>query len=223
MITGFCPGVERNLRSTCSLSLASLAFILSTFSGCANSTKPQVASITFTTDSTGATPVCTKVIASETPANTPVCSSALLPSLVAGGQAAHLYANVIHDNQDLGVSWTVTCGSATPTGSGAIDTSCGTFSYAQTLSGPVPLYNTTGIVTAYNPPSAVPKGQTVTITAHATSLPSVASSVTLNIVAAQSSVERSQQGRSPMQMQTAWLSAASPASRVKYRTQRSGL
>jgi hypothetical protein len=49
----------------------------------------------------------------------------------------------------------------------------------------VPTYPSTGIITTYTAPSVVPKGGTVTITAHATSLPSVFSSVTLTIVAAQ--------------------------------------
>ena len=97
-----------------------------------------------------------------------------------------MVANVTDDDQFLGVSWTVTCGSAAPVGGGTIDTACGTCNPAQTESGPAPLYPATGIVTTYNAPSAIPKGATVTITAHATALPSVTSSVTLTIVAASS-------------------------------------
>ena len=181
MITGFCIGAPRNLPSSRSLFVSAFFLILSALNGCGGAVKPQVASITFTTDSTGTKAVCTTAVTSSTPANTPLCSSALPPSLVVGGPAAYMFANVIDDDQGLGVSWTVTCGSATSIGSGGIDTACGTFNPAQTLSGPVPLYTITGVVTAYTAPPAVPKGGTVTITAHATSLPSVTSSVTLTI------------------------------------------
>jgi hypothetical protein len=223
LITGFRARALRNLRSSHSLIPAVFAFILSTLAGCGNSTKPQVASITFATDLTGAKTVCTTAVTSDTTAGTPLCSASLLPSLAVGGQAAYLYANVIDDDQDLGVSWTVTCGSAASAGSGAINTSCGTFSYAQTLSGPVPLYKTTGIVTTFSPPSTIPKGETVTITAHATSLPSVTSSVTLSIVAAQSSFDPRASGRKTQGPQTASVTKASPGNCPRPETQRSEL
>jgi hypothetical protein len=101
----------------------------------------------------------------------------------------YMIATVTNDNEDLGVSWTVTCGSAAPPGGISIDSSCGVFTPAQTQSGPVPAYPVTGIVATYNAPSAIPKGNTVTITAHATALPSVTSSVTLTIDAAASAVK----------------------------------
>jgi len=196
LITRYDARIQRYLRSSQCLPPAVLVFVLSTILfiivGCGNSNRPEIASITFTTDSSGTEPVCTTAVTPSTPVNTPVCTAALLPTLVAGGQAVHIFANVEEDNQLLGVSWAVSCGSEAPVASGTIDTSCGTLQPAQTLSGPVPLYPATGIVTNYNPPSALPKGGTVTIIAHATSLPSVTSSVTLNIVAAKSSIEPSQ-------------------------------
>jgi len=223
LIAGYCFGVQRNLRLTRGLPFAAFLLILSSLvlsalCGCGGSTKPVVASITFTSDSAGAKPICTTAITSNTPANTPVCSAAQLSSFAVNGPATYLYANVIGDDQDLGVSWTVTCGSATSAGSGAIDTACGTFNPAQTLSGPVPLYPITGIVTAYTTPSAIPKGGTVTIAAHATSLPSVSSSVTLTIVAAQASLAPSAPGRFAVEAQAARLAEASSPNRVKPRT-----
>jgi ribosomal protein S10 len=153
-----------------------------------------------------------------------------------------MFANVIDDDQYLGVSWTVICANSTPVSSGSIDTYCGTFgstnsNTAQTASGPIPLYlpTGTGIITAYNAPSALPKGETeetVTITAHATSLPSATSSVTLTIcgqggcptqVAAQSGIEPLMRGRNTLQAQAASLTEASPASGVTGLTQGSEL
>jgi len=106
------------------------------------------------------------------------------PSSLAVNGQVYLVADVTNDNQFLGVSWTVTCGSAAAPGGIAIDTACGTFSPAHTESGPVPLYLTTGIITTYNAPATIPTGTTVTLTAHATALPSVTSSATLTVVAA---------------------------------------
>jgi hypothetical protein len=209
LINGFCLGIQPNVRFLRNLSLAVFALLLPALIGCANSTRPQVGSITFTTDSTGATPICTIAVLSNLQSSTPACTSALLPTLVAGGQAAYLYATVTGDNEALGVSWTVTCGSATAAGSGEIDTSCGTFQPAETLSGPVPLYATTGIVTTYNAPSTVPKSGTVTITAHATSLPSEA----------KSNVDPLMRGGSALEKQAVRLLAASPATTLKQRAQ----
>ena len=98
----------------------------------------------------------------------------------------YLVATVTNDNEQLGVSWTANCGSLPPGEgtNGVISTVCGVFSPAVTASGPVPTYPSTGIIAEYSAPSVIPKGNTVTITAHAVSLPSVTSSVTLTIVAA---------------------------------------
>jgi hypothetical protein len=184
LITGFSSRAHGSLRPLTSraLSIFSLAVLIA-LAGCGGSVKPQIGPIEFTNAAgTGVSPVT---------------------SLAVNGQI-FLVATVTHDDQLLGVSWTVNCGSAVPPSSGTIDTSCGTCVPAQTQSGPVPLYPSTGIITTYNAPSAIPKGATVTITAHATALPSVSSSVTLTIVAAQaanpargwpqSGAERGQQG-----------------------------
>jgi hypothetical protein len=104
---------------------------------------------------------------------------------LAVNQTVYLVATVTNDNEQLGISWTANCGSL-PSGegtNGAISTVCGTLSPAETESGPVPTYPSTGIITEYTAPAQVPKGNTITITAHATSLPSVTASVTLTIVA----------------------------------------
>jgi hypothetical protein len=138
--------------------------------------------------------VCTTALTPNTPPGTPLCTPTLLPAMTAGGSAAYLFANVTNDDQFLGVSWSLSCVSPTPVSSGSVNTACGTTSPAQTISGPVPSYPLTGVVTAYNPPPAVPKGGTVIITAHATSLPSVVSSVTLTITAAQGRTETNAPG-----------------------------
>ena len=103
-------------------------------------------------------------------------------SLAVNGQV-YMVADVTNDDQLLGVSWSVTCGSSAAPGGISIDRACGTFNPAEE-SGPVPLYLTTGIITTFNAPAAIPTGKTVTLTAHATALPSVTSSVTLTIVSA---------------------------------------
>jgi len=222
LINGLNLTIRTNHRFLRGVPLAAFALLFSAFIGCANSPKPQVGSITFTTDSTGATPICTIAASSDLQSTAPACTSVLLPTLVAGGQAAYIYATVTGDSEALGVSWTVDCGSATGVGSGAIDTSCGVFQPAQTLSGPVPVYAATGIVTTFNAPSTVPKNGTVTLTAHATSRPSEVLSVTLNIVATKSSVDPSVSGREALPMQGERLSAASPAGTFPRRTQGTG-
>jgi hypothetical protein len=165
LITGFRSRARASLRSfPCQALSIFWVAILVTFAGCGSAVKPQIGPIEFTTAAGTTVPA--------------------VNSLAVNGQV-FLVATVTHDDQLLGVSWTVNCGSALPPSSGTIDTSCGTCVPAQTQSGPVPLYPTTGIITTYDAPPAIPKGATVTITAHATALPSVTSSVTLTIVAAQ--------------------------------------
>jgi len=131
--------------------------------GCANPARPTVGPIEFT-DAKGA----------------PVSAVTTL----AVNQPVYMVATVSNDSDLLGVSWTVTCGSVGTTGTGgtAINTACGVVSPPQTASGPVPTYPSSGIITTYTAPSMIPKGGTVTITAHATSLPSAVSNVTLTIV-----------------------------------------
>jgi hypothetical protein len=134
--------------------------------GCANPKPPTVSPIEFV-DSNG----------------NPVSAVTTL----AINQPVYMVATVTNDNDFLGVSWTVTCGAVPSSGSGGtvINTACGVSNPAQTTSGPVPTYPSKGIITTYTAPSVVPKGGTVTISAHATSLPSVFSSVTLTIVETQ--------------------------------------
>jgi hypothetical protein len=101
------------------------------------------------------------------------------------GTSIYLDVVVTGDPESLGVDWTVTCSSSLPEGSlpaGTVDTSCGSFVPTHTISGPTPSYPVTGIVTQFTAPAAVPKAGTVTIVAHATSLPSSSSSLTLTIM-----------------------------------------
>jgi len=131
--------------------------------GCGVSPKPVVGAITVT-DTKGA----------------------VLPPITTlqHGQPIYLDVTVVNDVEFLGVDWTVTCSSSLPNGSlppGMVDTSCGTFVPNHTVSGPVPTYPTTGIVTQFTAPASVPKAGTVTIVAHATSTPAITSSITLQI------------------------------------------
>lgn len=141
------------------------ACLLLFLNGCINSAMPAVGPIQFVTASGASAPA--------------------VSSLAVNG-TVYLVATVTQDNDLLGVSWTLSCGSLPPAGGseGIISTACGVISPSQTSSGPVPTYPSTGYISTYTAPSAVPKGNTVTITAHATSLPSVSSSVTLTIVEA---------------------------------------
>jgi hypothetical protein len=101
------------------------------------------------------------------------------------GTSTYLDVTVTQDVESLGVDWSVTCSGSLPEGSlppGMVDTSCGTFVPYHTASGPVPTYpGVTGIVTQFTAPANVPKAATVTIVAHATSLPSSTSSLILTI------------------------------------------
>jgi hypothetical protein len=104
---------------------------------------------------------------------------------VTHGMSIYLDAIVVDDPEFLGADWTVTCSSSLPTGTlpaGTVDTSCGSFVPYHTISGPLPSYPITGIVTQYTAPVNVPKAGTVTIVAHATSLPSSTASLTLTIM-----------------------------------------
>ena len=206
MIAAFRSGTIASLRPLRSSKCLPLVLILMLLAGCGGAAKPQVGSIeTFTSPPTAA--------------SVPVSVSAL----AVNGQV-FLVATVTNDDQLLGVSWTVTCGSAAPPGGTSIDTSCGICNPAQTASGPIPLYPITGIVTTYSAPPAIPKGGTVTITAHATALPSVTSSVTLTIVAAQSVVEPGSIGkRKTSQAQFASLGNAFPVTGVMRKALSSGL
>jgi hypothetical protein len=171
--------LKRRAHSVRTLSVVAATVLAVFLAACGNSTRPQIASITFTTDASGHTPICTTGVLSG---NGPTCTAALLPALVAGGSPLYMYAVVSRDNLDLGITWTVTCASS-GVGNGGVNTSCGTFVPASTMSGPVPLYPESGIVTTFNGPTSVPKGAKVMITAQATSLPSDSLSISLNVTA----------------------------------------
>ena len=104
------------------------------------------------------------------------------------GQGAYLEVTLTNDPALLGADWSVVCGSALPPGTPlppgqTQDLSCGSFTPAHTMSGPVPSYapSDAGYVTFYTAPAAPPKGGIVTLYATSTSDPSRFSSVTLAI------------------------------------------
>ncbi len=139
--------------------------------GCsASSTKPQVQWITFT-DIDGT--------ALKTP-----------PASLTVGQGTYVDTLLADDPQLLGATWSVVCGSALPSGTPlppgqTEDESCGTFTPAHTMSGPIPAYVTNavtgGYVTLYVAPAAPPKQGVVTLYASATADRSRVATVTLNI------------------------------------------
>ena len=163
LMTELPMGRPSRLRTWSVLIYLFLAFMLTLPCACSGNERPVVGPIEFV-DSSGA------------------AVSAVNMLSVSG--AVYLVGTVTDDNEMLGVSWTVSCGSLPAGGgsSGIISTACGVFNPTQTMSGPIPTYPSTGIITQYTAPSIIPKGNAVTITAHATSLPSVISSVTLTIV-----------------------------------------
>jgi len=138
------------------------------FSGCSGSAvKPQVGTIT-TTDINGAAQLAIK-------------------SLTVGS-GTYLDVALTNDKNLLGADWTVSCGSALPTGTPlppgqTVDTSCGYFTPIHTASAPVPAYaqDATGIVTYYTAPAAPPKSGTVTLYASASADHSQFSALTLVI------------------------------------------
>ncbi len=203
MIAAFRSGTNAILRPFHSSKRHSFTVILVLLAGCGVNLPPKISPISFVSASGASVPPVSSV-----PVN---------------GQL-YLIATVTNDDEALGVSWTVTCGSAVPPGGTSIDTSCGTFDPAQTASGPIPPYPSTGIITTYNAPSAAPKGGSVTITAHATALPSVSSSVTLTIVAAEAILEPglTLKRREP-QVQAATLRTAIPITGVTGKVPSGGL
>jgi len=159
-------------RSAHVAGLTALLFGLLSMAGCSSnsstSTKPQVGAITFT-DVNG--------VALKTP-----------PTSLTIGQGTYVAVNLTDDRQLLGADWSVSCGSAplpgTPLPPGQTqDQSCGTFTPAHTMSGPIPSYITkgTGYVALYTSPSAPPKQGVVTIYASATADHSRFAAVTLTI------------------------------------------
>jgi hypothetical protein len=118
------------------------------------------------------------------------------PTSLTVSQGTYLTVNLTNDSQMLGADWSVVCGSApalgTPLPPGQTqDQSCGTFTPAHSMSGPIPSYVTagTGYVVFYTAPAAPPKQGTVTLIASATADPSKFSSVTLTITGVPISLE----------------------------------
>ncbi len=110
------------------------------------------------------------------------------PTALTVGQGTYVDVVLTGDPQLLGANWSAYCGSALPPGSPlppgqTQDESCGTFTPAHTMSGPIPSYLTSGsgYVTLYTAPATPPKDGTVTLYAMAASDPSKFSSVTLTI------------------------------------------
>jgi hypothetical protein len=159
-------------RSFRSAGLAGFAMSLLALSGCSSgnssSAKPQVGAIAFT-DANGSVQAA------------PVTSLTV-------NQGTYLDVALTSDPQMLGADWSVVCGSALPPGTPlppgqTQDQSCGTFTPAHTMSGPIPSYVTsgTGYVAFYTAPAVPPKQGTVTLYASATSDHTKFSTVTLTI------------------------------------------
>jgi hypothetical protein len=140
--------------------------------GCSSEsrTKPQVEGITFT-DIDG-------TVLKTTPTSLTV------------GQGTYVDTMLSGDSQLLGADWSVVCGSALPPGlplppGQTRDESCGTFTPAHTVSGPIPVYVTnavtSGYVALYVAPAAPPKQDVVTLYASATADHSRLAAVTLTI------------------------------------------
>jgi len=152
--------------ATVALLIAGLMALAGCSSG--SSAKPQVGAIVFT-DENGSKVQTT------------------LTSLTVG-QGTYLDVPLTNDSALMGADWSVSCASALAPGEPlppgeTQDLSCGSFTPAHTLSGPVPSYATSGAgyVTFYTAPTAPPKGGTVTLYASATIDHSRYSSVTLTI------------------------------------------
>ncbi len=160
------------LRSAFRLGSAALLFAgLVMASGCSTgATKPQVEGITFS-DIDGT--------ALKTP-----------PTSLTVAQGTYVDVMLTGDTQLLGANWSVVCGSALPSGTPlppgqTQDESCGTFTPAHTMSGPIPTYVTnavtSGYVALYVAPAAPPKQGVVTLYASSTADPSRSATVTLTI------------------------------------------
>jgi hypothetical protein len=158
-----------NVARTCAALLCAALFAVT---GCSSGggTKPTVEGITFT-DIDGT-------------------ALKVQPTALSIGQGTYVNATLTGDTQLLGSNWTAVCGSALPPGQplppGQIqDESCGTFTPAHTLSGPIPSFVgnavTSGYLTLYVAPTTPPKEGVVTLYAQATADPSRTATVTLPI------------------------------------------
>ncbi len=179
MKTSICTFLPKRNPVSCPFHFVSAAAIalltvgVLSISGCSSgssSPKPQVTAITFT-DANGTPP----------PQKAP-------PTSLTVGQGMYVDVTLTNDSQLLGADWSVVCGSApspgTPLPPGQVqDESCGTFTPAHTMSGPIPSYlaNGTGYVALYTAPPVPPKQGVVTLLASATSDHSRFATVTLTI------------------------------------------
>ena len=120
------------------------------------------------------------------------------PTALTVGQGTYVDVVLTGDTQLLGADWSVMCGSAPPPGTPLPpgqpqDDSCGTFTPAHTMSGPIPTYVANAVtshyVALYVAPAATPKQGVVTLYASATADHSRSSTVTLNIAGLPISVE----------------------------------
>jgi hypothetical protein len=165
---------RRSTQRTLFVPFCGVAFLAVTllFVSCtsSNSWKPTVEGVTFS-DITGTALKTT-------------------PTSLTTLQGTYVQATLSGDSQQLGVDWSVYCGSALPPGSPlptgeSQDESCGTFTPAHTLSGPIPSYVTdalsSGYLALYVAPGATPKEGVVTLYASATADPSRVATVTLTI------------------------------------------
>ncbi|MBB5066074.1 hypothetical protein HDF15_004446 [Granulicella mallensis] len=110
------------------------------------------------------------------------------PVSLTTSHGTYVDVTLTNDPQLLGADWSAYCGSALPPGAPlppgqTQDQSCGTFTPAHTISGPLPSYVTSGAgyVAFYTAPPATPKLGTVTLYAISTSDHSKFSSTTLTI------------------------------------------
>jgi hypothetical protein len=139
-------------------------------SGCSTSTpRPQIGPVLFTDVNGNPRPQAQKVIGV--------------------GESTYLSVNLSDGVDGLGADWSEYCGSAPPLGTPpppgqTQDPSCGLFAPGHTMSGPVPIYLTTGTgyVTLYTAPAVPPKEGTVTLYASATADHSRTASVSLTIL-----------------------------------------
>jgi hypothetical protein len=163
--------VSRLFGSGDSVWLVLLGVSLLGISGCSlggsSSSKVQVGSIVFTDANAGAQKAITSLTVS---------------------QGTYVDVSLTNDSQLLGADWSVVCGSAAAPGvplppGQTQDESCGTFTPAHTMSGPVPGYapSGAGYVTFYTAPAVPPKEGIVTLYASATSDHTRFSSVTLTV------------------------------------------
>ena len=170
--TGSKTFLSQRLNTARSGCIALLCGSLIVLSGCGSGsgTKPAVEGISIT-DVTG------------TPLKHQLTSLSV-------GQKVYVDATLSGDTQMLGADWSVVCGSAPPPGTPlppgqTQDESCGTFTPAHTLGGPIPSYVTnavtSGYVTLYVAPAVTPKQGVVTLYASAAADPSRNATVTLTL------------------------------------------